>query len=176
VEKTRTVEDRKLMLKAARCLMRSITGHCRSVVGQNLVHTLTLTEAREMWEDLDYAFYSTATTYNTSIQMATLKLMADNRVEEGIDRCVWYLTNMRWHGSEHRVPKVLDILIQYGAHAKRVIPELAEVADYFENREPDFPKHLSIGKAKAVRDTIELLRAMDDKEKKNILLIPISKR
>jgi hypothetical protein len=68
---------------------------------------------------------------------------------------------MKPHASEKRVPQVLEILKGYGAHAQRVIPQLLEAADYFENDEPDFPKRLSLDKASCVREAIEAIRKAD---------------
>ena len=82
---------------------------------------------------------------------------------------------MRGHGSQDRVPRVLDVLLQYGAYAKYTIPKLKEVAEYFEEREEDFPKNLSMKKGKAVRETVRLLEAMDPKEKTDVNLISIAK-
>ena len=176
VEKSRTLTDRKLLLAATRRFLQSITGHCRTAIAQNAAQTLSFAEVKALWPELDAACNTTATTYNTAINMTTLQLMARYHIEEGVDRCVWYLTNMRGHGSQDRVPKVLQILLEYGAHAKRTVPRLKEVAEYFEEREEDFPKNLSIKKGKAVRETIRLLEAMDPKQKADVQLISITRQ
>ena len=56
----------------------------------------------------------------------------------------------------------MEILLTYGAHAKSVIPELTQLADYFEKDEKDFPKDLMIMKAKCVRETITAIEASTD--------------
>lgn len=173
VEKTRSVSDRTVLLAAARRFLRSPTGHCRTVVGQNVAPTLSLAELKALWPDIKSACDTTATTYNTAIQMAALQLMAKYHVAQGIDRCVWYLTNMRGHGSQDRVPRVLECLLQYGTHAKRAVPKLKDVVDYFENREKDFPPNLSRKKANDVREAIRALEAMEEKQKAAIKLISI---
>ena len=55
------------------------------------------------------------------------------------------------------------MLKTYGAHGKRVIDQLEAVAYYFENEEKDFPRRLSLGKAKLVRETIKAIKASTDK-------------
>lgn len=97
------------------------------------------------------------------VRMSGLKLLAKHRLEEGIAACAHYVRHQKPHASEKRTPEVLKILIGYGAHAQSSIPELERVADYFENDEPDFPKRLSLGKAKAVRDAILTIRAAVDR-------------
>jgi hypothetical protein len=56
----------------------------------------------------------------------------------------------------------MKILLSYGTHAKAVIPELKKIANYFENEEKDFPRHLMIMKAKCVRETIREIEASKD--------------
>jgi hypothetical protein len=54
---------------------------------------------------------------------------------------------------------IMEILLNYGAHAKPVIPELTKIANYFEKDEKDFPEELMIMKAKCVRKTIREIMA-----------------
>ena len=54
------------------------------------------------------------------------------------------------------------ILLGYGAHAKSTIPELKQIADYFENDEENFPRKLSLEKAKVVREAIRAIEASDE--------------
>jgi alpha-galactosidase len=53
----------------------------------------------------------------------------------------------------------MEILLSYGTHAKAVVPELKELASYFEKDEPDFPEELMKQKAQCVRDTIRAIEA-----------------
>ena len=57
----------------------------------------------------------------------------------------------------------MDMLKSYGAHATRVIPQLEETIDYFENFEKDFPKRLSQDKANVVRKAIEEIKASKER-------------
>ena len=95
--------------------------------------------------------------------MAGLKLLSDNHVSEGIELLVFYARHQRQHASEKRINQIMDMLKKYGAHGKRVIKELESVANYFENEEKDFPRRLSLDKAKAVRDTIAYINASTEK-------------
>jgi hypothetical protein len=51
----------------------------------------------------------------------------------------------------------MKILLNYGTHAKAVIPDLEKLAHYFEKEEKDFPKNLGLQKANSVRDTIKAI-------------------
>ena len=59
----------------------------------------------------------------------------------------------------------MKMLESYGGHAQKVIPELEQTAEYFENEEEDFPKKLSLNKARIVRETIAKIQASKDKPK-----------
>ena len=59
----------------------------------------------------------------------------------------------------------MEMLKTYGAHGKRVIDQLEAVAYYFENEEKDFPRSLSLGKAKCVREAIKAIEASSDRPK-----------
>lgn len=195
VEKSSQVADRAPLLAAAHRFLRSVTGHCRTLMAENVTDTLALAEVRTLWPDLQFAFYQPATSYNTAIQMEVLRLMAKYHIKEGMDRCVWYLTNQKGHGSEKRVPEVLKYLLEYGAHAKSIVPMLKKTAEYFDliqdkhtvaeltklaadfdvSQVPEaFPRELSKKKATQVRDTIRALEAMDDQQKAEIKLISLA--
>jgi hypothetical protein len=51
----------------------------------------------------------------------------------------------------------MTILLSYGTHAKRLIPELETLAHYFEKDEKDFPPKLMLEKANSVRETIRAI-------------------
>ena len=56
----------------------------------------------------------------------------------------------------------MKILLGYGAHAKSTISKLKQIADYFENDEPDFPRKLGLDKARAVREAIRAIEASNE--------------
>ena len=58
---------------------------------------------------------------------------------------------------------ILEMLKSYGAHAQRAIPLLEESIQYFENDEPDIPRHMSLQKAQNVRDAIREIKAATDR-------------
>jgi hypothetical protein len=75
---------------------------------------------------------------------------------------VKYIRTQNPWASEKRTPELTKILLGYGAHAKSIIPELEQIADYFENGEENFPRRLSLQKAKVVRETIRAIEASDE--------------
>jgi hypothetical protein len=95
------------------------------------------------------------------IRIEGLRLLARHRVQEGIAACVQYTRTQNPWASEKRTLELMKILLEYGAHAKPMIPDLDGIADYFENDEEDFPKKLGLEKAQAVRETIRAIQASD---------------
>jgi hypothetical protein len=93
------------------------------------------------------------------VRLNGLKVLAQHRVEEGLQACADYLRTQNPWASEHRTPEILRILDEYGAAAQRLLPHLKETASLFEQGETDFPKRLSEQKARAVRQQIERIEA-----------------
>ena len=83
-------------------------------------------------------------------------------IKDGIAACVSYTTTQNPWSSENRTPELMKILLTYGGQAKTVIPELQQIADGFEKGEKDFPKKLSLQKAKSVRETIQAIEASNE--------------
>jgi hypothetical protein len=98
-----------------------------------------------------------------AVRLNGLRLLAAHHIEEGITACADYVRSQNPWASEERIKEILPILLAYGAHAQRVIPQLQEAAEYFETREPDFPKRLSLQKAADVRDTIARIEAATER-------------
>ena len=75
---------------------------------------------------------------------------------------IMFADGIRLWASEKRTPELMKILLGYGAHTKPFIPELERTADYFENDEQDFPRRLSLDKARIVRETIRAIKTSDE--------------
>jgi len=97
-----------------------------------------------------------------SIRVEGLRLLAKHRIAEGINACVQYTRDQNPWASEHRTPELMKVLLSYGTHAKSVIPELTQIANYFEKDEKDFPQELMLKKAKSVRETMVAIEASTD--------------
>lgn len=97
------------------------------------------------------------------VRLNGLKVLASHHIEEGLHACADYVMNQNPWASQERINEILPILLQYGANAQAVLPKLREAVDYFENREPDFPKKLSLQKAAAVREVIIQIEAAQER-------------
>ena len=152
--------DRQALYAAIRVGLQNEDGRARSAVA-SVYEQLSF----EMLEPLLPAIYQaimepapSGIMFADGVRTTGLELLAKHHVEEGIAACVYYVRHMKQHGSQKRVPVVLEILRGYGANAQASIPELLRIADYFENDEKDFPKKLSLQKAEAVRAAVAAIR------------------
>jgi HEAT repeat protein len=93
------------------------------------------------------------------VRIEGLRVLAKHHVADGIAACADYIRDQNPWASEHRTPKLLAILAQYGAHAQAVLPQLEAIAADFADGEIDFPAELSKQKAAAVREAIQKLAA-----------------
>lgn len=160
--------DRELLMAAVHAGLRNQDGRAR-LAYVSVFENLPADELELLLPEIHYASLNPAPSgimFADGIRIEGLKILADWKVAEGIDVCIFYLKNQNHWGSEKRVPKILEILRSYGAHAKYTIPELKELAEYFAAGKPTyFPKHLSLEKAEDVRETIKFLEVSEKRPK-----------
>mgnify|MGYP002621913404 CR=1 FL=1 len=157
--------DRELLMKAVRAGLHNQDGRARGSFSSVYVN-LSFDELKPLLPAIHEAIVKPAPSgimFSDMIQTAGLELFTKHHIDEGIELLAAYVRHQKPHASEHRIGVILDMLKSYGAHARRVIPELEDHIRYFENDEPDFPKHLSLQKAQAVRDAIATIKASTDK-------------
>jgi hypothetical protein len=155
--------DRDLLFKAVRAGLKNDDGRARSSIGSVYRH-LSAAEIKPLLPAILQAVVEPAPSgemFADTIRVEGLRIMAAHRVEEGIAACVDYTRSQNRWASEKRTPELMKILLEYGAHAKAVVPQLEEIATYFDGGEPDFPRKLSRDKAAVVRETIRAIQASD---------------
>ncbi|MEM7385783.1 MAG: DUF6288 domain-containing protein [Verrucomicrobiota bacterium] len=148
--------DRELLYRAVRAGLKNDDGRARGSFG-SVYKSLSFDEIRPLLPAIHRAVVEPAPSgimFADGIRMEGLRLLAAHRVEEGIRACVDYTRSQNPWASEKRTPQLMEILLQYGAHAKAVRPDLEKIAADFAKGERDFPRRLSQRKATAVRDTI----------------------
>ena len=159
--------DRKLLMEAVRAGLLNEDGRARSSIG-SVYRNLTYDEIKPLLPAIHKAIIEPAPSgimFADGIRMSGLELLTKYRINEGIELLVDYSRNQKKHASEKRILKVMEMLKTYGAHGKRVIPQLEAVANYFENEEKDFPHHLSLRKAEFVRETVASIEISIDEPK-----------
>jgi hypothetical protein len=153
--------DRDALYRAVRVGLANQDGRARGSLG-SVYRNLSGDELAPIFPAIYQAVVEPAPSgemFADSIRVEGLRLMAKHHIEEGLAACVQYTRDQNPWASEKRTPELMDILLTYGTHAKSVIPQLVEIADYFENDEPDFPRQLMLRKAACVRETIQKIEA-----------------
>lgn len=153
--------DTEALYKAVRAGLQNQDGRARGSIG-SVYRNLPADKIKPLLPAIYQAIMEPAPSgemFADTIRVEGLELLAKHRVEEGIAACVKYAREQNPWASQERTPKLMKILLSYGTHAKRVLPELAKLGDYFEKDEKNFPKHLMVVKANSVRDTIRAIEA-----------------
>jgi hypothetical protein len=156
--------DREAIYQAVRAGLKNQDGRARGSIG-SVYRNLSAEDIKPLLPAIYQAIVDPAPSgemFADSIRVEGLRLLAKHRIEEGISACVQYTRDQNPWASEHRTPELMKILLSYGTHAKRVIPELTKIANYFEKEEKDFPRNLMLMKAKCVRETIRAIEAATD--------------
>jgi Family of unknown function (DUF6288)/HEAT repeats len=159
----RSVEgiEAPLLLAAVRESLRNQDGRARGAAA-SVFRNLEFAQLKPIFPAIRTAIAEPSPSgimFADTVRTAGLKLFAEHHVQEGMLMLVDYARNQKKHGSERRLKEVLAWLEGYGAHAKKVIPKLKEVADYFEGGEAHYPRRLSKEKAQWVRESIERIAA-----------------
>lgn len=156
--------DREALYKAVRAGLKNQDGRARGSIG-SVYRNLSFEEIKPLLPAIYQAIIEPAPSgemFADSIRVEGLRVLAKHHVEEGIRACVKYTRDQNPWASEHRTPELMKILHSYGTHAQSVVPELTRIGDYFEKEEKDFPKNLTLMKAKCVRETIHAIEASTD--------------
>ncbi len=153
--------DRPALYKAVQAGLKNQDGRARGSIGA-VYQRLTFEEIKPLLPAIHEAIMQPAPSgemFADQIRVEGLRLLARHHIEEGMSALVKYTRDQNPWASQNRTPEIMKILLEYGSHAKAVIPELEKIAHYFEKEEKDFPKNLGLQKANSVRDTIKAIEA-----------------
>ncbi len=153
--------DRKLLIPAIKEILTNENGWARSTMSSWVYPELTGAERDLLWGDI---YRATRHIAPSGIMFASgnrtdgLKLMAEHHIKEGLDLAAWYVRYQKGHGNKKRVPQALAAILEYGAHAKKVIPQLESHAQWYESQrrgklQPDDP-------ANAIREAIKKIEGI----------------
>ena len=155
--------DRELLYRAVRAGLKNDDGRARGSFG-SVYQGLSFEEIKPLLPAISRAVAEPAPSgimFADGIRQEGLRLLATHRVEEDIQACVDYTRTQNPWASEKRTPEIIMILLDYGTHAKPMIPQLEEIAAAFAVGEKDFPIRLSRYKAAAIREAISAIKASD---------------
>ncbi len=152
--------DRPQLYQAVRAGLQNQDGRARGSLG-SVYRNLTAEELQPLLPAIYQAVVEPAPSgemFADEIRVEGLRLLAKHRIAEGIPAIVTYAREQNPWASQKRTPELMKILLSYGTHAQRVIPELTQLEDYFANKEKNFPKPLMRVKAESVRETIQAIQ------------------
>lgn len=153
--------DRELLLTATAYGLKNEDGRARSNFGR-VLKGIPFEDLTPILPAIHQTIAESAPSgimFSHGIQMDGLELFTEKKVSEGIELIVNFAHHQKKHGSQARLPILMNMLKTYGTHARRVIPALEAMAADFEDGEEGFPGNLSKGKARLVRQTIEEIKA-----------------
>ena len=157
--------DREALFRAVRAGLKNDDGRARGSFG-SVYRNLSFDEIKPLLPAIYEAVVTPAPSgvmFADEIRVEGLRLLANHGVEEGIEACVDYIANQNPWASEKRTVGLIEILLEYGAHAQPVIPQLEKIAADFADGEPDFPRRLSQQKAADVREGIKAIEASSER-------------
>jgi hypothetical protein len=156
--------DRKALDLAIREGLKNQDGRARGCIS-SVYQNLSFEEIKPLLPAVLQAVEQPAPSgemFADEVRVEGLRVLAKHRVREGIEACVRYTRDQNPWNSQMRTPELMTILLSYGTHAKPFIPKLAEIENYFDKEEKDFPRHLMTVKAQSVRDTIRAIEASSE--------------
>jgi len=127
--------DDGLLIPALRKLLYCKGGAERSMLAKP-VSQLSPTQRDQLWPDLVCALREVAPSgimFASEIRVAVAQLLAENRVEEGLDLLLEYLKVQKGHGNRDRTKKIVPLFRLYGATARMVLPQLEEYLKEWES-------------------------------------------
>jgi HEAT repeat protein len=134
--------DAALLVRALKKLMRNTDGHTRSFAARGL-KLMTAQQLKPLWDDMIWAVEHPAPSgimFNAVIRETGLDILVKHRFKEAIPLLAQYARDMKQHGSQDRIYRVMDALAGYGAAAKSQLPSLYETRKYYEkNLGPNKP-------------------------------------
>ncbi|MDT8390418.1 MAG: DUF6288 domain-containing protein [Lentisphaeria bacterium] len=157
--------DRALLLPAIKEILTNENGWARSTLSHWMYARLTDGEKERLWPDVYRAAREIAPSgimFASGVRTDGLTLLAENHIQEGLDLAVWYVRHQKGHGGPGRVPLALAAIREYGAHAKRIIPDLEKHISYWESRRNTRKPVPPNDPANLIRETIEKIKAMPE--------------
>jgi hypothetical protein len=157
--------DREMLYKAVRAGLKNEDGRARGSFG-SVYRNLSAEEIKPLLPAILQAVVEPAPSgimFADGIRLEGLRSCPPTGSRRGSEGLRGLHPDAKPWASEKRTPKLMEILLSYGAHAKPVIPELEKIAADFADGEAHFPKNLSVQKAAMVRETIDKIKASNER-------------
>ena len=126
--------NQKLLVEAIKKLITNTDGQTRALVAKAL-KMMTPEQLKPLWAEIVWAVKNPSPSgimFNSGIREAGVEILVENRFKEAIPLCAEYVHNMKQHGSQKRIYRIMDMLKSYGAAAKTELPNLYKTREYYK--------------------------------------------
>jgi hypothetical protein len=130
--------DRELLYPAIKAVLQNQDGRTRGDLAP-IYGKLTDRDIAMLLPDVIEAIRKMAPSgemFSDGIRLAGLDLLSRLGIREGMPLCVQVIDRGRW-GLGRRMPKCLEYLSRYGAHAKEFLPQLREIRAGYSKPDKD---------------------------------------
>ena len=131
--------DRKLLIPAVKSILKCDGGAERAMVARNVLQKLKFEELQPLWPDLIPAMLKCAPAgvmFASEVRQDIATILAENKVEEGMELLLEYMKQQKQHGSGKRNKIITDLLKQYGAAAKPLLPKMEKYVEFLKIDRP----------------------------------------
>lgn len=166
--------DRDLLYPAIRAVLQNDDGAARGTLNR-IYGKLSDADVVELMPDIIKAIQKLAPSnemFADGIRIAGLDLLSRLYIREGMELCISTIEMERW-GQGDRLPKCLNYLKRYGAHAKEMLPQLQSMRDDLMKTDRQKEKSEKVilldkvmGEIKAATKSPTLVNAKDFKSRK----------
>lgn len=132
--------NREVLFPAIRGILACRGGHERSMMAEAVLPRLTLKELQPLWPVLIPALRECAPTgvmFASGVRTTIASILAENKVEEGMDLLLEYMKLQKRHGGGgKRNILITDLIKSYGANARPLIPAIETYIQFCEQDRP----------------------------------------
>lgn len=158
--------DRKQFYAAVKAGLTNQDGRARSTISGTLYNRLTLDEIRPLLPAIHRAVIEPSPSgvmFASGVRFSGVQLLAKHRVAQGLDAGVYLLEHRNGWGTRKHVPKLMEAIVSYGSHAKRVVPDLQRIAAALEAEDNKRRERARQQPHKPILGAIEKINAATDK-------------
>ncbi len=130
--------DRELLYPAIKAILQNQDGRTRGELAP-IYGKLTDQDIAMLLPDVIQAIQKMAPSgemFADGIRLAGLDVLSRLGIREGMPLCIVVIDRSRW-GLGRRMPKCLEYLSRYGAHAKEVLPQLRKIRAEYQKPDKD---------------------------------------
>ena len=125
--------DRKLLYPAVKRFLKCLDASSRGMVAESVLKKLSFAELKTLWPSMIPALEECALTEiggGATVRLAIAEILTKYKVKEGMPLILKYMDTQKGHGGgAARRQQIMDYLIQYGANAKPLLPEMQKYID-----------------------------------------------